>query len=376
MSKPMRIMLITLAVLFGAIFLYKGVMSILIKRFFASQSNPAFTVSTTTVKNSPWQPKISATGSVRAIKGVNVTTELAGMVEKIYFTPGVDVQEGTLLVQLNAGTEIGQLEAYKASAELYRITYERDKAQYAVHAVSKQTLETDYQNWQGALGQVAQQTATVEKKTIRAPFTGHLGVSAVNPGQYLNPGDKIVNLQMLDPIYVDFYVPQQSLAQLKMGQKVTIKTDTYPDKVFIGAITTVDPGVDTSTRNVEVEATVRNPDHFLAPGMFTTVEVESGEAKSYLTVPQSAVSYNPYGNLVYLVRKNTDENIKADWIVKQVFVITGQERGDQVQILKGIKEGDVVVSSGQLKLRNGSPVIINNKVTPSGSENPVITQED
>ena len=198
------------------------------------------------------------------------------MVKYIYFTPGAAVQQGTVLVQLNADSDVAQLLALQATAELARITYERDKAQYAFKAVSKQTVDADIQNLKNAQAQVAQQAATVAKKTIRAPFTGRLGISAVNPGQYLNPGDKIVTLQTLDPIYVDFYLPQQALAQLQMGQAVAVTTDTFPHQIFNGKITTIDPAVDTSTRNVEVEATLSNPKYQLTPGMFAAAEVDTG----------------------------------------------------------------------------------------------------
>ena len=376
--KVMIRMLVIVGILFGIIFLYKGFVSFMTKRFFASQS-PVETVSTTQAEYTTWKQILKATGSIRAIKGVNVTTELAGMVKTIYFTPGATVQQGTVLVQLNADSDVAQLLALQATAELARITYERDKAQYSFKAVSKQTLDADFQNLKNALAQVAQQAATVEKKTIRAPFTGRLGISAVNPGQYLNPGDKVVTLQTLDPIYVDFYLPQQALAKLQMGQEVAVTTDTFPHQVFKGKITTIDPAVDTTTRNVEVEATLANPKYLLTPGMFAATEVDTGAPKRYLTLPQAAISYNPYGNIVYIVHKGgKDKNGKEDknrLFVKQAFVVTGQTRGDQVAVLEGIKEHDVIVTSGQLKLKNGSAVTINNKVQPSNSPAPDVQNE-
>lgn len=376
--KVMIRMLIIVGILFALIFLYKGFVSFMMKRFFASQS-PVETVSTIKAEYQTWQHTLKATGSVRAIKGVNVTTELAGMVKNIYFTPGSTVEQGTVLVQLNADSDVAQLLALQATAELARITYERDKAQYAFKAVSKQTVDADLQNLKNALAQVAQQAANVEKKTIRAPFTGHLGISAVNPGQYLNPGDKVVNLQSLDPIYVDFYLPQQALAHLRMGQEVQVKSDTFPKQVFKGKITTIDPAVDTNTRNVEVEATLSNPKYELTPGMFVAAEVDTGAPQRYITLPQAAISYNPYGDIVYIVRKGgKDKHGKENkdlLIAKQAFVVTGPTRGDQVAVLQGVKEHDVVVTSGQLKLKNGSVVAINNKVQPSNSPTPDVPNE-
>lgn len=357
-------MLIVVGILFGGIFLWKLFGAFMLKRYMANNQQIA-TVSTIKVDNALWQPTLKAIGSLRATKGVNVTTELAGMVQKIYFTGGTIVNENTVLIQLNADAEIGQLQSLQAQAALAEITYLRDKAQYQAHAVSKQTVEADFQNWKSLQGQVRQQTAIVEKKTIRAPFTGRLGINYVNPGQYVNPGEKIVTLQTLNPIYIDFNMPQQTLTQLKVGQKVRIISDTFKGQVFHGKVTTIDPLIDTTTRNVQVEATIDNPHHQLIPGMFATVEVDTNTPKSYLTVPQTAVSFNSYGNIVYLIEKkeNTSKE-KPVLIAKQVFVTTGEMRGDQITLLKGVKKGDTIVTSGQLKLKNGSQVAINNSVMP------------
>lgn len=376
MKKPMLIMLIVLGVFFGGIFIWKSIKSVLVKRHFAKNGNPTQTVSAITVGYSSWQPQLKSVGSARAIKGVNVTTELAGLVQTIYFTPGTIVKKGTVLVQLNAGTEIGQLQALQAQAQLDLVTYNRDKLQYKVRAISKQQLDNDKYNLKNLQGQVASQAATVAKKTIRAPFTGRLGVSSVNPGQYLNVGDTVATLQQMDPIWVDFYLPQQSLSLLKFGQIVTVKADTFPNKSFTGKITTIQPLIDVNTRNVEVEATVANPHYELAPGMYNTVEVKSGKPKAYLTVPQTAVSFNPYGDISYVLKeKGKDEKGKLLYIATQVFVTTGETRGDQITILRGLSAGDKVVTSGQLKLRNGTVVAINNAVPLENSPDPKVNNE-
>jgi membrane fusion protein, multidrug efflux system len=375
MNRPMRIMLIALGILFGVIFLYKEFQSYMTNRFLSSQK-PIFTVSTIKTSYSAWQPTIRATGSIRAIKGVNVTTELAGMVQKIYFTPGSYVTEGTVLVQLNADAEIGQLQSLQANAALALITYDRDVAQFAIHAVSKQTVDTDRENLRSIRGQVAQQAATVAKKTIRAPFTGRLGISYVNPGQYINTGDKVASLQTLDPIYMDFYIPQQELARIKVGQLVNVTSDIFRGKKFNGKVTTIDPAVDTDTRNVTVEATLPNPTKELTPGMFAYVTVDVGSPIKYLTLPQTAVSFNSYGDIVYVVHdQGKDEQGKPVLIARQVFVTTGDTRGDQIAILKGIKEGDTVVTAGQQKLKNNSRVTINNTILPSNDPNPTVVNE-
>ena len=365
MKKRMVIMLICVSVLFGLIFGWKGFGSFMAMRYFASMHEPAVTVSTIKIGFSTWQPLLKSVGSLRAIVGVSITTELAGMVKKITLHPGALVNENDILVQLNADSEIGQLQALQAQLALAKLTFERDKAQYAIHGVSKQTVDTDEWNLKNLTGQVAQQSAIVEKKTIRAPFSGRIGISNVNPGQYLSPGDKITTLQTLNPIYVDFYLPQQALAQLKVNQKTMLTTDTFLNKTFEGKITTIEPLVDTSTRNVLVEATIANPQFKLTPGMFATVDVDTEKPLKYLTLPQAAVSFNPFGETVYVI-KSKDKS-KSELIAEQVFVTTGSTRGDQIAILTGLHEGDIVVTSGQLKLKNGSGVIINNTVQPTNN---------
>lgn len=374
-KKPMIIMLIFVGILFGGIFAYKAVMNMFMKRFFATQTAPTVTVSTTKVTYSDWQPSLRASGSTRAIRGVDVTTQLAGMIQTIYLTPGAEVKEGDVLVQLNADPDIAQLHSLQANATLAKITYERDVKQFKFQAISKQQLDSDLQNMKSLDAQVAQQKATIAMKTIVAPFNGRLGISKVNPGQYLSPGDKVVSLQTLDPIYVDFYVPQQQLPQLQVGQEVVIKTDAFPNAAFKGKITTIDPAVNQSTRNVEVEATVENPDLLLAPGMFMLVNVDAGHAKPYLTLPQTAITFNPYGDIVFLVKESKDSKGKEALTVQQAFVVTGETRGDQITILDGVKEGDTVVTSGQLKLKNGSHIIVNNTVQPSDNPDPKVLND-
>lgn len=376
-NPRMKKMLVFLAILFGLIFGWKMINYILFKRFMASAQKPAQTVSTIKVKYTLWQPQLKSVGSLRATVGVNVTTELAGLVKNIYFTPGAHVTKGTVLIQLNADTELGQLHALQAQTELAKITYKRDKAQYAVLAVSKQQLDTDEWNLKNLIAQTEQQAATVEKKTIRAPFTGRLGISSVNPGQYLNVGNTVTTLQTLDPIYVDFYLPQQSLSEIKIGQTVKAFSDAYKNKSFQGKVTTIEPLVDTNTRNVKVEATLENPDEILIPGMYASVEIITGTAEKFLTLPQTAVSFNPYGEVIFIVEeKGKNEKGEPQYIARQKFVTTGLTRGDQIQVLSGVKEGEIVVTSGQLKLQNDTPVIINNTVQPANNPAPVVTNRN
>jgi membrane fusion protein (multidrug efflux system) len=372
----MSIMLIAVGLLFACIFGFQLFKKMMISRAMRNNTAPVVTVSAMPVHYEWWQPSLLTYGSLRAIKGVNVTTELAGLVRTIYFKPGSEVKAGDVLVQLNADSDVALLHALQAQEKLAEIVYHRDTAQFAIKAVSKATLDSDLQNLKNLQAQVEQQAATVAKKTLVAPFSGRLGISAVNPGQFLNAGDQVVTLQALDPLYADFYVPQQNLVQLQIGSTVKIRIDTYPDKVFTGAISTINPVVDVKTRNVEVEATITNPHFELYPGMFVSAEVETGAQKRYLTLPQTAISFNPYGEIAYIVQqKGKDKKGKPIRSVLQTFVTTGDKRGDQITVLEGLKEGDIVVTSGQLKLKNGSLVVINNTVVPQNKAVPMVIDE-
>jgi membrane fusion protein (multidrug efflux system) len=238
--------------------------------------------------------------------------------------------------------------------------------------VSQANLDTDEANLKNANAQVAQQQAILDKKTLRAPFAGHLGIRAVDIGQYLSAGTAIVTLQALDPIYMDFFVPQQSIAQVRLGQTVAVKVDAYKDQTFPGEVSAINSKVDPSSRNVQVRATLKNADHRLLPGMYATVEINTGAPQNYITLPQTVITYNPYGDTVYIVdSKGADANGKPQLIARQSFVTVGPTRGDQVAVLKGVSEGDMIVTAGQIKLHNGSTVLIDNSVTPTADAAPV-----
>lgn len=374
---------VALVVVIGAV---KGFGVYKMVQGFAAQGQPKFTVSTTRAAFQDWQPQLTAVGSLRAERGTDLSAEVAGVVDAIRFQSGDDVKAGQLLLQLRAADDVAHLEALQASAALAETTYTRDKAQFEAQAVSQALLDTDAANLRSAKAQVAEQQALVNKKFVRAPFAGHLGVRAVDVGQFLSPGTKIVTLQQLDLIYVDFFLPQQQLSQIKVGQKVQASSDVYPDKQFAGEVAAIDPLVDVNTRNVQVRAALKNPEHQLLPGMSATVDIEVSSPQRHITLPQTAVSYNPYGATVFVVGPRGGEAAKggattappgvspkgtdADLLAKQVFVTTGATRGDQVAILKGVKEGDEIVTSGQLKLKNGALITINNEVQPSDDPNP------
>ncbi|MGA2944349.1 MAG: efflux RND transporter periplasmic adaptor subunit [Xanthobacteraceae bacterium] len=373
MKKRMVIMLIAVAVVFGGIFGFQAFKAMMIKKFMSSMAQPPQTVTALKAANSPWQPNLEAVGSLRAVKGADLSLEVSGVVDTISFNSGDDVNEGTLLLKLRSDDDQAKLESLQATADLNQITFDRDQKQFKLQAVSQATIDTDAANLKNAQAQAAQQQAILDKKTLKAPFTGHLGIRAVDLGQYLGAGTVIVTLQALDPIFVDFFVPQQSIDQLKLGQQVAVKIDAFKDQTFPGEISAINPKVDASTRNVQVRAALKNADHKLIPGMYATVGISTGAPQNYVTLPQTAITYNPYGNTVYIVDdKGKDASGKSQLVARQNFVTTGTTRGDQVAILKGVNEGEMVVTSGQIKLHNGSTVLIDNSVQPTADASPNI----
>jgi membrane fusion protein (multidrug efflux system) len=366
MKKRMTIMLVAAAIVLVGIFGFQAFKAIMIKKFMSALSNPPQTVSTAKAVTSAWQPTIEAIGSLRAVNGADLSLEVSGVVDAISFNSGDDVEQGALLLKLRSDDDAAKLESLQATAELNQITYDRDQKQFKLQAVSQATLDTDDANLKNAKAQVAEQQAVLDKKSLRAPFAGHLGIRAVDLGQYLGAGTVIVMLQALDPVFVDFFVPQQSMDQIRLDQTVTVKIDAYKDQSFTGKITAVNPRVDASSRNVQIRATLGNADHKLIPGMYATIDIATGAPKNYLTLPQTAITYNPYGDTVYIVDRKADgADGKPQLFARQSFVTTGATRGDQVAVLKGINDGDEVVTAGQLKLRNGSPILIDNSITPT-----------
>jgi membrane fusion protein (multidrug efflux system) len=371
MKKRMTIMLVAVGIVLAGIFGFQAFKAVMIKKFMSALSNPPQTVSTAKAVTSAWQSSVEAIGSLRAVKGADLSVEVSGIVDSISFNSGDDVEQGAPLLKLRSDDDAAKLESLEATAELNQITYDRDQKQFKLQAVSQATLDTDDANLKNAKAQAAQQQAILDKKSLRAPFAGHLGIRAVDLGQYLSAGTTIVTLQALDPVFVDFFVPQQSMDQIRLGQTVTVKIDAFKDQSFTGEISAVNPKVDPSSRNVQIRATLGNADHKLIPGMYATVDIATGAPKNYVTLPQTAITYNPYGDTVYIVDRKTDgADGKPQLFARQNFVTTGPTRGDQVAVLKGINDGDEVVTAGQLKLRNGSPILIDNSITPSADAAP------
>ena len=414
--KRMIIMIVLVLLLIGAVI---GIKALLVMRMLAGMKPPPpSVVSTAKATFEDWQPALNAVGSLRAVRGADLALDIAGLVTKVNLKSGDEVKEGEVLLQLRDSEDVAQLNQLQAASALASVTFDRAKQQLAVQAISKADYDTATADLKAKQAAVQQQQVNVAKKQLRAPFAGRVGIVTINPGAFLDSGKMIVTLQQLDPVFVDFHLPQKNLGELHVGQKVTLTLDAFGNKSFEGALSAISPKVDSDTRNVQVEARVPNPDRVLTPGMFTNASVEVGEQQRYLTLPQTAIVYNPYGETVFIVRKKSefdkaqaalakgndakgsdaktqpaakdagkdkdgkDKDAKDKdaakgpqlppdaLVVQQVFVTTGATRGDQVAILKGLDEGAEIVTSGQIKLKSGSPITIDNSVQPANSANP------
>jgi membrane fusion protein (multidrug efflux system) len=406
-TKRMIIMIVLVLLLVAGLV---GIKVVSIMRMMAGMKPPPpSVVSTAKVAFQEWQPSLNAVGTLRAVRGADLALDIAGLVTAVNLKSGDEVKAGQVLLQLRDSEDVAQLHQLEASAALAGVTFDRAKQQLAVQAISKADYDAAAADLKAKQAAVQQQSVNVEKKQLRAPFAGRAGIITVNPGAYLNSGTTIVTLQELDPIFVDFHLPQRNLSELKVGQKVALVLDAFKGKTFEGKVSAISPKVDGDTRNVQIEASVPNPDRVLTPGMFVNVNVDIGEKERHLTLPQTAVVYNPYGETVYLVKtkaefdktqaqsaaannsaakpgdakgadkdKNADKNAAKDknappadqLVAQQAFVTTGPTRGDQVAIVKGLDEGAEVVTSGQIKLKSGSPIKVDNSVLPADSPNP------
>ena len=370
MIKRLLIMLVIVGLILGGIFGFINFKGKMMKQHMAGMATAPQTVATMTASFEDWQAEQVTIASLTAVQGADLSAEVSGIVAEILFQQGDEVTTGAPLVQLRNDDDVAKLQALKAQAELARLTYQRDQAQFLAKAVSQQILDTDKANLAKATAGVAEQQALLNKKLIRAPFAGRLGIRKADTGQYLNAGAAVVTLQALDTLYVDFSLPQQMLAKIAVGQSVKVNVDAYPNQEFTAKVAVINPKVDTNTRNIQVRAVLKNTQHELLAGMYATVNIVTDAPQRVITLPNSAISFNSYGSTIFLIEKNKDQ-----LTAKQVFVTTGATRGDQVAVLKGIKEGDIVVTSGQIKLHNGSIVLINNTVQPSNLTNPLVTDQ-
>ena len=332
---------------------------------------PPTTVSSAVVKEEDWAPTLSAVGSISAVQGAIVSTELGGIVSGVGFQSGSEAKKGEVLLKLDSSSEEALLHTAEADLELARANLQRERDLAARKVVSKQELDAAESTFGQKQGTVDNMRAFIAKKQVRAPFDGQLGIRQVNVGQMINSGQQVVSLQALDPVYVDFALPQQELSKLAPGLEALVRTDAVPGREFKGKLTALNSMVDTVTRNVTLQATLENPDHALKPGMFVKINIALPEKGKTLVIPGSAVSYAPYGDSVFVIDKKKDPKTgKETQTLRQAFVRVGEARGDFVSVTQGLKAGDEVVSTGVFKLRNGMPVTINNDLAPKPQMNP------
>ncbi|HEY9175056.1 MAG TPA: efflux RND transporter periplasmic adaptor subunit [Verrucomicrobiae bacterium] len=334
----------------------------------AAAAEPAESVSSAVVREERWQGQLRAVGTVTAVQGVTITPEIAGAVREIAFESGATVAKGDLLVRLDTSSEEAQLRAVEAQVELARVNAERARTLRADNTVSQADLDLAEATLKQHLANADAIRAVITKKTIRAPFAGKLGLRLVNLGENLDLGKPIVSLQALSPVYVEFSLPQQELARLQTGMRVTLVTDAYASNKFEGTLTAINPDLDPGTRSVRLQATFANPEQLLRPGMFARVEVLLPEERQVLVIPATAILSAPYGDSVFVIEPAT--NSAGGLVVRQQFVRLGRGRGDFISVEAGLKAGERIVSAGQFKLRNGMAVKENNEVVPKASEKP------
>lgn len=332
---------------------------------------PPEAVTTVVVEEQKWPGSLTAVGSLKPVNGLILRADLAGNVESIGFESGVAVRKGDLLVQQNVSEELAQLRAAQARQQLAELNLKRFKGLLDKRVSSQSDYDQTAAEYLEAQARCEEIRAVIEKKTMRAPFDGMLGIRVVNVGEYLQPGEEIVPLQSMSPIYVNFSLPQQDLADIKPGNVVKVRQSGEEEKAYEGKITAVNSVVDESTRNVLVQATLENPDGFLRPGMFVGVEVILPKEKTVLAIPATSISYAPYGDSVFLVGEMENEKTGKKYSgVRQHFVKIGEARGDQVEILSGIKAGDEIATSGIFKLRPNAAVMVNNETRPANELSP------
>lgn len=322
-----------------------------------SQPQPPTTVAAARVTTSPWQPQLHAVGSLQAVQGVMVNNQVPGQVKKILFESGDQVEQGQALVQLDTEVDEASLAGLEATRRLAETQLERNRRLLRDRAVSQGDFDQASASLQQIEAEVAAKRALIEQKTIRAPFTGQLGIRQVNLGQYLEAGSSIVALEALDPVYVDYALPERDLARLAVGQGVEVRVAAYPERVFTGAMQAISPAVDQATRNIRVRALLDNPDHLLRPGMFAKVATRLPQQDAVLTLPREAITFNTYGDSVFVIQDGTGEH-QGQQVVQRRQVQTGAVHDGRVVIDSGLEDGDLVVSAGQVKLRNGAVVSI------------------
>lgn len=365
MAKRVILTIVGLMIIIGVL---AGIKALQIRRMIDNEAAfvvPPETVTTAVVRAESWESLLTAVGSLEAVQGVIVAAELPGKVVQVAFDSGTKAEKGGLLVRQNTTSEQAQLAGAEASVELARLNFNRIADLYKKKTVSRSELDTARANLHQVVAEADNIRAVIAKKTIRAPFSGRLGIRQVDLGQILSEGDGIVSLQALGPVLVNFLLPQRQIAQITTGTRVRVTTDTRPDTVSEGIITAINSEVDAATRNIRVQATVPNSNELLRPGMFVDVVVVLSDRKEVLTIPATAVLYAPYSDSAFVVESSKNGK-KGDTgkVLRQQFVRLGEKRGDYITVLSGLEENEIVVSSGVFKLRNGQAVVVDNTLSP------------
>lgn len=360
MVKRLILMVLLLVVLFGGIFGWKYFIGMKMAAMMSAPPPPAV-IASAVVEAQSWQPFLHAVGSVTATQGIYVTTEVAGKVDEILAVSGQTVKAGDLLLRLDDSVDQADLKGLIAQRKLAQLQFERNRKLLKDKSVSRSDYDQSRASLDSAEAAVAAKQALIHKKAITAPFGGQLGIGDINLGQYLSPGDAIVSLQSLDPVYVDYHLPERHLPDVQVGQAVEVEVQAWPGRRFKGAVSAINPGIDRGTRTLRLRATLDNPESLLRPGMFAEVDTVLPKRDDILTLPRTAVTYNPYGESVFVIQQ-TDKGL----VVQNRPVETGAVRGGRVEVTKGLQAGEQVVSAGQNKLRNGQSVTIDNSVELNG----------
>jgi len=368
-TRRMLIMIALTALTFGGIFGWKTYSGLQMQKNMQAGGRPPVTVSTADVIETSWTPSIPVTGSLRAIQGVNVTPQVAGTITQLLFESGATVKAGDPLAQQYSADDEARLAGLVAETRLAELNLKRARELLPKNLISQFDFDTTETALERARSAEQNLRLTIAQKTIRAPFSGRLGIRQVDVGQYIEPGDTLVRLENTEQMLVDFPVPQRYISQLFVGQLITATVDASPNERFNGNVRAIEPQISTTTRNVKIQGIVANTENRLIPGMFVRVEVKLSAQDNVLTVPKAAITYSPYGNSVYVVRSNPTGDDGAS-IAESVSVVTGSTRGDQVAIESGLTTGMVVVTSGQQKLQNGASVVVDNTVTVSNQPAP------
>ena len=380
MTRRMIVMLLLVGAVFGGFFAMRALGDRRSAQALEHAPVPPAAISTTRAKRQAWQSRLEAPGTVVAVHGTLLTSEAGGLVTGILFESGAEVRKGALLVQLDSGDEHAELDRLQAQADLAELNRKRRERLLGLEAISQSDYDTARSEHAVATAAVKAQRARLAQKDIRAPFDGTLGIRRVNLGEYLAPGGPIVTLQSLDPVDVDFELPEQRVGQVRTGFRVSMVTEAFADRSFEGEVVAIEPRIEAGSRNFRVRARVPNPDRVLRPGQFGKVRLELPVSQDVVVVPRTAIDYSAYGNAVYVVQKKKDAPANPEagaaeppangFEVVQRFVETGAVRGDFVAIVRGLKDGEEIASSGLLKLRSGQPVVINNAVQSPATTEP------